>query len=99
MAASAGVRTKVQATMTSTVTAGNDVNGPGFAANCDTNLPPYNLVTFNTDVDVYLNGNLLRHTDDVIAGTSPTNGDLEFTFDLKGTGSKPDQLHVIVHGQ
>lgn len=98
-ATASSTRTKVQSTMTSNVTAGSDVNGPTFAANCDTDLAPFNLVTFNTDVDVYLNGNLLRHTDDVIAGTSPTNGDLEFTFDLKGTGSKPDQLHVIVYGQ
>jgi len=96
---SGSARTKVQSTLTSNVTAGSDVNGPGFAANCDTNLPPYNLVTFNTDVDVMLNGNMLRHTDDVIPGTSPTNGDLEFTFNLKGTGTKPDQLIVIVYGQ
>lgn len=98
-------RSKVQAVLTSDVTATNDVNGPIGAANCDVNLLPYNLVPtgFVQDVEVYLNGELLRNatsgTEDVYPGTTPAQGDLKFTFKLKGTGAKPDQLTVVVNGQ
>lgn len=94
------VRTKVQATLTADVSSSTDINGPGTAHNnTDVDLAPFDTVTFNTDVDVFLNGELQRHTDDVIAGGTPADGDLQFTFDLKGTGSKPDQLTIIVYGQ
>lgn len=97
-------RSRVQATMTSSVTANNDVNGPTYHNNCDTDLPPYDQVTFVTDVDVFLNGELLRNNassgaEDVYPGTDTDEGDLKFTFNLKGTGSKPDQITVIVNGQ
>jgi hypothetical protein len=98
-------RTKVQATLTADVVSTNNVNGPIGAANCDVNLLPYNLVPtgFVSDVEVYLNGELLRNatgaTEDVYPGTTPAQGDLKFTFKLKGTGAKPDQLTVIVNGQ
>jgi hypothetical protein len=97
------VRTRVQATLTANVTAGNDVNGPSYANNTDVDLAPFDQVTFTSDVDVYLNGELLRNaagaTEDVYPGTSAAQGDLMFTFNLKGTGSKPDQVTVIVWGQ
>ena len=98
-------RTKKQAVLTADVVATNDVNGPIGAANCDVNLLPYNLVPtgFVADVEVYLNGELLRNaltgTEDVYPGGTPSQGDLKFTFKLKGTGAKPDQLTVIVNGQ
>jgi hypothetical protein len=97
-------RTKVQAVMIADVNAGVDVNGPTYDANCDVDLPPYNLVgDFVNDVEVYLNGELLRNSllvgQDVYQGTTPSTGDLMFTFKLKGTGAKPDQLTVIVNGQ
>lgn len=96
------VRTKVYATMTASVTAGNDVNGPGTPHNnTDVDLPPYDSVptSFANDVDVYLNGELLRVTDDYTQGGTPSEGDLQFTFNLLGTGAKPDQITVIVTGQ
>jgi hypothetical protein len=99
-------RTKVQAVLTANVTAGLDVNGPSYANNTDVNLLPYNLVptSFVQDVEVYLNGELLRNNatsgaNDVYPGTTPSQGDLMFTFNLLGTGAKPDQLTVIVNGQ
>lgn len=99
-------RVKVQAVLTSNVTAGNDVNGPGTAHNnTDVDLLPYNLVPtgFVQDVEVYLNGELLRNatgaTEDVYPGGTPSAGDLMFTFNLLGSGAKPDQLTVIVNGQ
>ena len=94
------IRTKVQATLTANVAASNDVNGPGTAHNnTDVDLAPFDNVTFNTDVDVFLNGELMRYTDDVVAGGTPADGDLQFLFNLKGTGTKPDQITVIVNGQ
>lgn len=97
---SSQVRTRVNATLTANVTANNDVNGPGTAHNnTDVDLAPFDQVTFATDVDVYLNGELLRPTDDVVAGGTPADGDLQFTFNLSGTGARPDQLTVIVWGQ
>lgn len=94
------VRTKVQATLTANVSANSDINGPGTAHNnTDVDLAPFDQVVFNEAVDVYLNGELMRYTDDVIAGGTPSEGDIQFTFDLKGTGSKPDQITVFVNGQ
>jgi hypothetical protein len=98
-------RTKKQAVLTANVAATNNVNGPSYANNTDVDLLPFNTVptSFTQDVEVYLNGELLRNaatgTEDVYPGTSPTQGDLKFTFALKGTGAKPDQLTVIVNGQ
>jgi hypothetical protein len=98
-------RTKKQAVLTADVVATNDVNGPSYANNTDVDLLPFNLVptSFLQDVEVYLNGELLRNatgaTEDVYPGTTPAQGDLKFTFKLKGTGAKPDQLTVIVNGQ
>ena len=98
-------RSKIQAVLTADVLATNDVNGPSYAANTDVNLLPFNLVPtgFVQDVEVYLNGELLRNAltgvEDVYPGTTPAQGDLKFTFKLKGTGAKPDQLTVIVNGQ
>jgi len=94
------IRTKVQATLTANVALSNDVNGPGTPhANTDVDLAPFDQVTFNSDVDVFLNGELMRYTDDVVAGGTPAAGDLQFLFALKGTGTKPDQITVIVNGQ
>jgi hypothetical protein len=60
---------------------------------------------FVTDVDVFVNGVLLRNganaaaNEDVYPGTDPSTGDLRFEFTLKGTGSKPDVVTVVVNGQ
>jgi len=103
---SAVTRTKVQATLTASVTADNDVNGPGTPhANTNVDLPPYDAVVFVDDVEVYLNGELLRNAvndaggEDVYPGGTPTEGDLRFQFNLQGVGAKPDQITVIVNGQ
>ena len=60
--------------------------------------------TFVDDCDVYLNGELLRNganaaaNHDVYPGTTPAQGMLKFEFTLRGTGTKPDQLCMIVWG-
>ncbi len=103
-ATTGALRSKVQATVTANVTANSDVNGPGGANNTDTDFAAFDQVTFVDDVEILLNGNLLRNNassgaEDVYPGTSPASGDLRFTFELKGTGSKPDQITQIVNGQ
>lgn len=104
-AATASARTRVQAVVNTNVSADNDVNGPGGANNLDVDLPAYDQVTFVTDVDVFVDGVLLRNgvnaaaNEDVYPGTSPAAGDLRFEFPLKGGGSKPDTVTVIVYGQ
>ena len=103
------VRSRVQAVVTNgNQSANTDINGPGTPHNnTDVDLLPYDAVPndFVTDVEVYLNGELLRNganaaaNEDVYPGGTPADGDLAFEFQLKGTGSKPDQLTVIVNGQ
>lgn len=102
----AATRTKVQSTLTADVAADSDVNGPGTPhANVSVDLAPYDNVNFVDDVEVYLNGELLRNApndaggEDVYPGGDAGVGDLRFQFNLNGTSTKPDQLTVIVNGQ
>ena len=58
------VRSKVQAVLTANVAADTDVNGPGTAHNnTDVDLLPYDSVpvSFVANVEVFLNGELLRN--------------------------------------
>jgi hypothetical protein len=97
-------RTKVQAKLTANVTAAANVNGPSYANNTDVDLVPFDDVPtgFVADMEIYLNGELLRNaldtSEDVYPGTSASQGDLKFTFNLLGIGAKPDQLTVIRNG-
>jgi hypothetical protein len=105
-ASSAAGRVKVQSIVDgSNIAANGDVGGPaGTVANLTVDLPPYGNVTFVDDVDVFLNGELLRNgvdlnaNEDVYPGTSALLSDLRFEDVLKGTGAAPDQLTMIVYG-
>jgi hypothetical protein len=103
---SASSRTRVQTICVSDITANIDIGGPsGTVTNLDADLPAYSTVTFLTDVDIYLNGELMRNgidaaaNEDFYPGTSDTLSDIRCEFNLKGTGSKPDQITMIVNGQ
>lgn len=105
-ASNSASRTRVQAVVTANIAADTDVGGPGgTVTNLDVNLPAYDAVTFLTDVDVFVDGVLMRNganaaaNEDVYPGTDQSLGDLRFEFALKGTGSKPDVVTVIVYGQ
>jgi hypothetical protein len=82
------------------INAGVNVTGFMPGGNLDAQLGDYSTVTFVTDVDVYLNGVLLRNGanvgagHDVYPGTTQANGDLMFAFKLK----QNDVLTMIVHG-
>lgn len=97
-------RVKAYAVVTSaTIAANTNVTGAGGSPNIDAQLPSYAGVdSFITDVDVYLNGELLRNgadaaaNHDVYPGDSAANGDLKFEFLLTG-GGKPDQICMIVY--
>lgn len=94
-------RRKVVAVATADVTANNDVSGPSDDNNLDVDLGDLSGGTFVTDYDIYLNGVLLRNganaaaNHDVYPGTALANGQLRFEFNIKGSGSKPDQITVI----
>ena len=83
------------------IAANTNVTGAGASPNLDAQLPDYSTVNFVTDVDVYLNGELLRNgadataNHDVYPGDAPATGDLKFEFDLEG-GSEPDVITMIV---
>jgi len=102
--ASAGLsRTKGVAVLTANVPPDTNVTGAGGTPNLDAQLPDYSSATFLTDVDIYLNGVLLRNgadaaaNHDVYPGTTPANGDLMFEFNVKG-GGNPDVITMIVWG-
>jgi hypothetical protein len=97
-------RVKGQAKVVLNVAAGADVDKT-TTSRLDVDLPSFASVgTFVDDVDVYLNGELLRNeasypgTEDVAPGSTPAQGMLKFEFALRGTGAKPDQLTMIVWG-
>lgn len=95
-------RTKGVGVLTADVAANVNVTNP---TNLDAALPAYTGGQFVADVDVFLNGVLMRNgadataNHDVYPGTTPANGDLMFEFALKGTGSKPDVITMIVWGE
>jgi len=96
-------RTKCQAVVTANVSADTDVANT-TAGNLDVDLCDYSAVAdFLNDVDVFLNGVLLRNgvnaaaNEDVYPGTTPSVGMLRFEFALKGGGTKPDVLTMIVY--
>ena len=84
-----------------TIAADTNVTGVGGGANLDAQLPDYSGATFMTDVDVYLNGTLLRNgadataNNDVYPGTTPADGDLKFEFVLM----QNDVLTMTVWGE
>jgi hypothetical protein len=90
-AASGGAISKTTAVLTANVSADTNVTGAVGTPNLDAKLGDYSAVTFMTDVDIYLNGQLLRNgadasaNNDVYPGTSPADGDLKFEFNLRAT--------------
>lgn len=92
-------RTRVNADITGgNHAAGTDINGPGTPhSTCTADLLPYDVIGIGS-LEVFLNGELIDLTTHYVAGGTPSDGDLQFTFQLKGTGSKPDSLQVIQNG-
>lgn len=89
-AANKDARTKYVAVVTA-ATVNEDVNvtGAGGTPNIDAQLGDYSAVTFVDDVNIFVNGVLMRNgadasaNHDVYPGTTPANGDLKFEFKLK----------------
>jgi hypothetical protein len=82
---------KAVAVTTGPIDANGNVTGAGGGANLDAQLLDYSTVDFVTQVNVYLNGALLRNgadataNHDVYPGDTATTGDLKFEFALAGT--------------
>jgi hypothetical protein len=95
--------TKGVAVVLSAIPADTNATGAGLTPNLDAVLPNYSTVNFVTDVDVFLNGVLIRNgidssaNHDVYPGDVPSNGDLKFEFKLRAP-PKPDVLTMIVWG-
>lgn len=97
-------RNKGVAVVTTNVSADTNVTGVGGGANLDATLPAYLAVNFVANIDVYLNGVLMRNganagsNHDVYPGDTPANGDIKFEFPLKGAGAHPDVITLIRYG-
>jgi len=83
-------RAKAVAVVTAaSIAADTNVTGTGGGTNLDANLCDYSALTFVDDVDVFLNGVLMRNgadataNHDVYPGDTPANGDLKFEFVTK----------------
>jgi len=85
-----------------TIAANTNVTGAGGSPNIDAQLSDYSTYTFVTDVDIYLNGVLMRNgadaaaNHDVYPGDAPANGDLKFEFALTGSPGNPDVITMII---
>lgn len=98
-------RTKSTAVVNvATVAPDTDVGGSGGGANLDAQLADFSAVaSFQDNVDVFLNGQLLRgdnsttgaNNHDVYPGTSAALGQLKFEFQLKIN----DVITMIVYGE
>jgi hypothetical protein len=95
-------RTKVVAVVSTNIAADADAGGPATANNLDANLTDYSGVTFLTDMDVFLNGVLLRPGADAAANNDYYPGStavqLKFEFGLQASPGNPDVLTQIVWG-
>lgn len=95
-------RNKTVALVTTNVAADTDVGGTGGGANLDAQLGDYSGKTFVTDVDIYLNGQLLRNganaaaNHDVYPGTSPALGQLKFEFGLHASPGNADVITMLI---
>jgi len=99
-------RNKTVATVTGDIAADTNVTGAGGSPNISSQLGDYSAVTFLTDVDVFVNGQLQWNganaaaNNDVYPGDSAANGDLKFEYNLKYRGgSDPDVITMIVWGE
>jgi len=99
-----GRRSKTYAEVTTNIAANTNVTGAGGSPNIDTQLGDYSGVTFLSDVDVYLNGELMEPGADAAAnndyypGDTAANGDLKFEFGLEASPGNPDKIAMIIYG-
>ena len=95
-------RTVTRAIVTANAAADTDVGGPSTANNLDTDLASRTGLTLLTDVDLYLNGVLLRPGADAAANNDyyPGSTDVQwkFEFALVASPGNPDVLTQILWG-
>ena len=94
------VRTRTVAVVnTSNINPDVDVGGPGTANNLDVDLQDMSSLTFVDDVDIYLNGVLMRNGADATANhdvyPGSTGVQLKFEFKLKGSPGNPDVITQV----
>ena len=93
-------RTVTRAVVSTNIAADADAGGPATANNLDTNLAARTGLTLFTDVDLYLNGVLLRPGADASANNDyyPGSTDVQwkFEFGLQASPGNPDVLTQIL---
>src|SRR3990167_1267224 len=95
----AGGHRKAIGVLTTNVLQDTNVRG---GVNLDASLLNYSGSNFLEDVNIFVNGVLMRNgadlssNNDVYPGTDPSQGDLKFEFDLKGIGSHPDVITMEI---
>jgi hypothetical protein len=83
-----GTHNKATGVATGNINADTNVTGVGGGANLDAALLNYSALDFMTDVNVFVNGQLMRPgansaaNNDVYPGTTQGNGDLMFEFKI-----------------
>ena len=91
-----------RAVVTSNISADNDAGGPATANNLDVDLTARTGYTLLTDIDLYLNGVLLRPGADAAANNDyyPGSTDVQwkFEFGLEASPGNPDVLTQILWG-
>jgi len=91
---------KVAVVTASSISADTDVGGPASANNVDLDFADMSAVTFVNDVDIYLNGILLRCGADAAANhdvyPGSTGTQLKFEFGLQGSPGNPDVITQVV---
>jgi hypothetical protein len=94
------VRTKTVAVVSSGIASDADAGGPATANNLDVDLADMSGVTFVSDVDIYLNGVLLRNGADAAANhdvyPGSTSVQLKFEFGLVAAPGNPDVITQII---
>ncbi|MBT8102935.1 MAG: hypothetical protein KJO95_08185 [Gammaproteobacteria bacterium] len=95
-------RTVTRAVVSTNIAADADAGGPATANNLDTDLASRTGYTLLTDVDLYLNGVLLRPGADASANNDyyPGSTDVQwkFEFGLQASPGNPDVLTQILWG-
>lgn len=95
-------RTITRAVVTTSAAADTDVGGPATANNLDTDLASRTGLTLLTDIDLFLNGQLLRPGADASANNDyyPGSTDVQwkFEFGLQASPGNPDVLTQILWG-
>lgn len=106
-AANTALRVRKDAAVTTNIPADTLVDGGGGTPNIDAQLADYSSVNFVTDVEIFINGELMRPGADATANhdvypsavlAEQQRGAFFAEFQLKASPGNPDQISMFVNG-